>query len=99
MLDFHIIRDNESRGSHTAATHNYVGGIDYEEFVFWQDNLVFENHLDYYADFLFTSEEVVTKLNLAILTAEKIKLPVHFSLIRILSDAKSQGAGLMAYCD
>ena len=99
MLDFHTIRDNESRGSHTADTNNYVGGIGYDEFLFWQENLVFENHLDYFEDFLFTSEEVTIKLNLAMLTAEKLKIPARFSLISILSDAKSQGAGLMAYCD
>ena len=81
MLGFHIKRDGESRGNHTATDHNYVGGINYDEFEFWQGKEVFRNHLDFYKDLLLTSEETVQKLNLARLKSEKIKLPVHFALI------------------
>lgn len=99
MLDFHIKMDGESRGNHTAAQHNYAGGIDYDEFAFWQDNQIFQDYIDYYKDFTLSSEEVVQKLTLSLLISEKISLPRHFALIGILQKAQGRRAGLMAYAD
>lgn len=99
MLDFHSIADFASRGSHTAENHNYVGGIGFDEFCFWQDNGIFGDSEDYYADFLWTYKEVIEKLRVALTKTSSLLFSKEYRLIEILSRAEAMKVGLAAFAD
>lgn len=94
MLHFYLIKDATPASAHGMLPADFLGGIDYSEFEQLQDDNIIENHLDFFKDFRWTSEQVATKL--AMLTEAKSK---EYRLYDILRRAKEQDCGLIAYCD
>lgn len=76
------------------SQHDYLGGIDYTEFEQLQDEQIIEEDLDYYDAFRWTSEQVAAKSEL--LNKAKAK---GYKLTEILSKAKEQDSGVVAFCD
>lgn len=94
MLDFYLIKDTTSKPNNGTSDLDYLGGIDYDEFEQLQDEKVIEGHLDYYKDFRWTSEQVATKSEA--LAKSKAK---GYKLAEILTKAREQNCGVIAYCD
>ncbi|MEO1054835.1 MAG: hypothetical protein AAFX87_29650 [Bacteroidota bacterium] len=95
MLDFHLIKDNES--IHSDHTFKYVNGIEIKAFAELQRREHIEERFDYYSDFRWSTEQVKQKLEamsrLPNLTEAELKLQA------ILETAQGQGCGLVAFCD
>jgi len=89
-----LIHDTQPKPNHGPSNLDYLGGIEYQEFEKLQDGKIIEAHLDYYKDFRWTSEQVVSKLEL--LRKENAK---RYSLKDILEKAKERESGVIAYGD
>lgn len=99
MLDFHFIADGDPAINHCAEDHNYIGGIEFDEFQFWKNCKVLRGDVDYFSDFRITSKEILEALDrIADIGGESKALP-GYQLIKILRHAKRVGSELIAYAD
>lgn len=94
MLDFYLIKNTVSKPIHGTSELDYLGWIDYDEFEQLQDEKIIEEHLDYYKDFRWTSEQVASKTTR--LEALKAK---GYRIVEILNKARHQNCGVIAYSD
>lgn len=94
MLDFFLIPDTSSARNIASSDLDYLGGIEYEEFELLQELKIIENHLDYYKDFRWTSDQVSSKLKLLAKLSDR-----KFRLAEILRKAQSAEVGVIAYGD
>jgi hypothetical protein len=94
MLDFYLIADISSKRNPASSDPDFLDGIDYEEFEELRELKIIEDHLDYYKDFRWTSDQVSSKLKLLDnLTGKK------FRLAEILKKAKLAQVGIIAFGD
>ena len=94
MLDFYLIEDTTPKSQHTASGQDYLGGLEYGAFEALQVAKIIEEHLDYFKDFRWTTEQVVGKWKLLAKSMQK-----DHPLTQILKKAADRNSGIIAYAD